>query len=36
MGGRYVAAITQIIIISNIIISDNAPVVEIMSESQAN
>ena len=36
MGGRYVAAITQIIIRSNIIISDNAPVVEIMSESQAD
>ena len=35
MGGRYVAAITQIIIRSNIIISDNAPAVEIMSESQA-
>ena len=36
MGGRYVAAITQIIIRTNIIISDNAPVVEIMSESQAD
>lgn len=36
MGGRYVAANTQIIIRSNIIISDNAPVVEIMSESQAD
>ena len=36
MGGRYVAANTQIIIRSNIIISDNAPVVEIMSESQEN
>lgn len=35
MGGRYVAANTQIIIRSNIIISDNAPVVEIMSESKA-
>lgn len=36
MGGRYVAAITEIIIRGNIVISDNAPAVEIMSESQVN